>query len=130
ARERAKHARESRGMSRRDARRDSPVNDTVSHGPPDPTRPNEENKSSSNSRRGAGTPDDDEGTSQLNPTIGAAVAVLARHDLDQRQTARSEERRVGKEGRAPGSPEPDNVHDGWLARDRRAPRGQVDQTED
>src|SRR5690606_41565152 len=87
ARERAKHARESRGMSRRDARRDSPVNDTVSHGPPDPTRPNEENKSSSNSRRGAGTPDDDEGTSQLNPAIGAAVAVLARHHLDQRQTA-------------------------------------------
>ena len=44
------------------------------------------NQSSSNSRRGAGTPDD-EGTSQLNPTVGAAVAVLARHDLDQRQTA-------------------------------------------
>src|SRR5690606_5302605 len=54
--------------------------------PPVPTRSNE-NKSSSNSRRGAGTPDDDEGTSQLNPTVGAAVAVLARHDLDQRQTA-------------------------------------------
>src|SRR5690606_7733573 len=31
---------------------------------------------------------DDEGTSsQPNPTIGAAVAVLARHDLEQRQTA-------------------------------------------
>jgi hypothetical protein len=87
ARERAKQARESRGMSRRDARRDSPMNDTVSHGPPDPTRPDEENKSSSNSRRGAGTPDDDEGTSQLNPTVGAAVAVLARRDLEQRQTA-------------------------------------------
>lgn len=88
ARERAKQARESREMSRRDARRDSPVNDTVSHGPPDPTRPNDENKSSSNSRGCGGTPDDDEGTSsQLNPTVGAAVAVLARHDLDQRQTA-------------------------------------------
>src|SRR5690606_33874123 len=45
-----------------------------------------DNKSSSNSRRSAGTPDD-EGASQLNPTVGAAVAVLARHDLDQRQTA-------------------------------------------
>ena len=86
ARERAKQARESRGMSRRDARRDSPVNDTASHGPPDPTRPNEENKSSSNSRRGAGTPDDEE-AQQPSPTVGAAVAVLARRDLEQRQTA-------------------------------------------
>lgn len=55
------------------------------NGTPSPY-PSSENKSSSNSRRG-GTPDDEGTSSQLNPTIGAAVAVLARHDLDQRQTA-------------------------------------------
>src|SRR5690606_15608588 len=53
--------------------------------PPVPTRSNE-NKSSSDSRRGAGTPDDEE-AQQPSPTVGAAVAVLARRDLEQRQTA-------------------------------------------
>ena len=81
-------ARESRRASRRDIDRESRVNHTVSHGPPDPTRPDLIQTSSDYSHREGDSPDDDGPKSSREPGVETVLAVLATRDLDARVAAK------------------------------------------